>query len=56
MCDRFSFVTTSEEFERHFHLRLKVTVAPRYNIAPSQQVIIIQSGVNGTPLHRPGWD
>lgn len=43
MCGRFSLATTPEELALHFNLKKKVTVAPRYNIAPSQQILIVRS-------------
>lgn len=55
MCGRFALVATPEELERHFHLRRKVTVAPRFNIAPSQQVITIRSGANGNTTSAVRW-
>lgn len=48
MCGRFALVATREEFATQFHLGRQVTVAPRYNIAPSQQIIIIRSRVYGS--------
>jgi len=55
MCGRFSLVTKPEELANKFHLRRQVTVAPRYNIAPSQQVIIIRSGTNGKITSSVRW-
>jgi putative SOS response-associated peptidase YedK len=47
MCGRFALVATPEELASQFHLNRKVTIAPSYNIAPSQRVIIVRSGANG---------
>jgi putative SOS response-associated peptidase YedK len=44
MCGRFSLVTTPEELDCHFNLRRKVTVAPRYNIGPTENIVIILPG------------
>jgi len=55
MCGRFSLVTTPEELAHQFNLRRQVTIAPRYNIAPSQQVIIIRSGANGYTTSSVRW-
>jgi putative SOS response-associated peptidase YedK len=55
MCGRFSLVTTPEELAHQFHLRRQVTIAPRYNIAPSQQVIIVRPGANGNITSSVRW-
>lgn len=43
MCGRFALAVTPEELANHFNLKRKVTTVPRYNIAPSQQVVIIRA-------------
>jgi putative SOS response-associated peptidase YedK len=55
MCGRFSLVDNREELSNQFHLKRQVTIAPRYNIAPSQQIIIIRSGTNGNTTSSVRW-
>lgn len=55
MCGRFALSATPEQLAHQFHLRRQVTVAPRYNIAPSQQVVIIRSGANGYTTSSVRW-
>jgi|MTBAKSStandDraft_1061840.scaffolds.fasta_scaffold31292_1 putative SOS response-associated peptidase YedK len=55
MCGRFALATTSEELANHFNLKRKVTIAPRYNIAPSQQVVIIRPGSNAYTTAAVRW-
>lgn len=42
MCGRFALYTTEEELARCFDLKQSVTLDPRFNIAPSQQIPIIR--------------
>jgi len=46
---------TSEELANHFNLKRKVVIAPRYNIAPFQPVLIIRSGAYGYKLSAVRW-
>jgi len=55
MCGRFALAATSEELAYHFNLNRQVKIEPRYNIAPSQPVIIIRSGTNGNKLSAVRW-
>ena len=55
MCGRFALATTSEELVNHFNLKRKVTLGSRYNIAPSQPVIIIRSGTSSNKLSAIRW-
>lgn len=55
MCGRFALVVTREEFATQFNLGRQVTVAPRYNIAPSQQIIIIRSRIYSSVPTAVRW-
>ena len=55
MCGRFALATTSEELVNHFNLKREVTLGSRYNIAPSQPVIIIRSGTSSNKLSAIRW-
>lgn len=55
MCGRFSLATTPAELARHFNFRHEVAIAPRYNIAPSQQIVVIRSGWNGNVISSVRW-
>ena len=46
MCGRFTLTTTADELHRRFGVHVMGTLAPRWNIAPSQaSLILIQSGL-----------
>jgi len=63
MCGRFALYNKAEAIENHFRIRLPVVFSPRYNIAPSQQVLTITVANAGGPrpaVYRrwgliPGW-
>ena len=55
MCGRFALTANSEELANHFNLNQKVTLGPRYNIAPSQPVSIIRSTTSGNKLSAVRW-
>lgn len=55
MCGRFALVTTPEKLANHFNLKRKVTIEPRYNIAPSQPVVIIREETTGNKLSAVRW-
>lgn len=55
MCGRFALAASPEELANHFNLKRKVTIAPRYNIAPSQQVVIIRSGASEYTTAAVRW-
>src|SRR3712207_1983676 len=42
MCGRFSLKTPVEELARKFGARKAVQASPRYNIAPSQEVLAVR--------------
>ena len=46
MCGRFTLTTTADELHRRFGVHVMETLAPRWNIAPSQtSLILFQSGL-----------
>jgi len=62
MCGRFALYNTAEAIENHFRIRLPAIFSPRYNIAPSQQVLTITADAGGPrqAAYRrwgliPGW-
>lgn len=55
MCGRFALAATAGDLADHFNLRRKAAAAPRYNIAPSQLVLIVRNGVNGNTLSAVRW-
>jgi len=55
MCGRFALAATPEELANHFNLKRKVVIAPHYNIAPSQPVLIVKSGAYGYTLSAVRW-
>jgi putative SOS response-associated peptidase YedK len=63
MCGRFALYNKAEAIENHFRIRLPAIFSPRYNIAPSQQVLTISvadAGGPGHPVYRrwgliPNW-
>jgi len=55
MCGRFALVSTPEKLAHHFNLKRKVTIEPRYNIAPSQPVVIIREETTGNKLSAVRW-
>jgi putative SOS response-associated peptidase YedK len=42
MCARYSLIATAEELVEWFKLRKQLTLAPRYNIAPTQPVMVVR--------------
>ena len=42
MCARYSLTATAEELVEWFKLRKKLNIVPRYNIAPTQPVLVIR--------------
>lgn len=49
MCGRFTLTTTADELHRRFGVHITQTLAPRWNIAPSQpSLILIQSDLELT--------
>jgi putative SOS response-associated peptidase YedK len=42
MCGRFTLVTTAQDLARQFEIEIDKSLSPRYNIAPSQAVLVIR--------------
>jgi len=57
MCGRFTLTVSGEEVAEAFDLdEPPAGLEPRYNIAPSQEVLTVVSGADGRPrLGRPRW-
>src|SRR5438045_2057144 len=62
MCGRFALLASGDALAEHFGLSEAPSVAPRYNIAPSQPVLCVGLSRDGKPapaLFRwglvPGW-
>lgn len=47
MCGRFATFSPMTDFAKHFHAKPRVEVDPRYNIAPSQQVLAVREQTKG---------
>jgi putative SOS response-associated peptidase YedK len=47
MCGRFTLTSTPEQLARRFGLDAPPSVAPRYNIAPGQDVLAVRAGAEG---------
>ena len=47
MCGRASLTASPEELEEAFGLEAAPTVTPRYNIAPSEPMLIVRAGATG---------
>ena len=48
MCGRFTLTSTPEELARRFQLGAFPALAPRYNIAPGQPVLVLRSADDGS--------
>lgn len=46
MCGRFTLTSTPEELARRFGLDEAPALAPRYNIAPGQEVLVVRSAAD----------
>ena len=42
MCGRFSLITPLDEVAEHFSLKEQLTLQPRYNIAPCQEILVMR--------------
>ncbi|HHP7230882.1 MAG TPA: SOS response-associated peptidase [Xenococcaceae cyanobacterium] len=42
MCGRFTLVTTAQDLAEAFEVEINKSLSPRYNIAPSQSVLVIR--------------
>lgn len=50
MCGRFTLTATPEEVEAHFGIAEQLSFPPRYNIAPTQPILLVMAG----PPRDPG--
>ncbi len=55
MCGRFSLTLTLRDLREYFHLDNEVSLAPRYNIAPSQNVAAIRTEDGKRVLRELHW-
>jgi putative SOS response-associated peptidase YedK len=55
MCGRFALSATAAELAAQFEVELGATLAPRYNIAPSQPVLIVRGGDDGRVAALVRW-
>jgi putative SOS response-associated peptidase YedK len=55
MCGRFAQTTPSADLVRLFQLVMGIEVAPRFNIAPTQNVMVIRGHTKGRQAHWCRW-
>ncbi|PSB07421.1 hypothetical protein C7B62_19970 [Pleurocapsa sp. CCALA 161] len=55
MCGRFTLNTTANEITRQFEVEVNEAISPRYNIAPSQQILVIQQKEVARSLLMMKW-
>ncbi|MEZ5540974.1 MAG: SOS response-associated peptidase [Pseudomonadota bacterium] len=55
MCGRFSLATLPDTLASHFGVPRVPTLAPRYNIAPSQDIAVIRAGAAGRECVLLRW-
>jgi putative SOS response-associated peptidase YedK len=55
MCGRTTLTVTPEDFQRAFGFAPPPGYRPRYNIAPSQEVLALAEGAGGPELRRFRW-
>lgn len=55
MCGRFALDAPSKELINRFTLNRKLIIEPRFNISPTQRVIIIRKGSRGYKLSSVRW-
>ncbi|WP_319422651.1 SOS response-associated peptidase [Pleurocapsa sp. FMAR1] len=55
MCGRFTLNTTADEIARQFEVEVNETIPPRYNIAPSQQILAIAQKSAARSLLMMKW-
>ena len=49
MCGRFAFYSPRESVQEYFGVEVPFAFAPRYNVAPSQEVMVIRQQANAQP-------
>ncbi len=57
MCGRYSLIATAEELQALFKLLAldERLIPPRYNIAPTQPIVVVREGDNGRELVPMRW-
>lgn len=55
MCGRFALSAPEPDLRRHFDVTVQVSLPPRYNIAPGQQIAILRPGSSGKELAMLRW-
>lgn len=55
MCGRFAMNATPEALAQFFQLLEKIEVAPRFNIAPTQDASLVRIGAEGRSVHMHRW-
>jgi len=55
MCGRFAQTTTADELVRLFRLTAGISAMPRYNIAPTQNALVIRDSANGRIAQSCRW-
>ena len=55
MCGRFAQTTPSEDLVRLFKLVMGLDLGPRFNIAPTQEALIIRGHTDGRRAHLHKW-
>ncbi len=55
MCGRFTLTRSAAEVAEHFGLSAAPELAPRFNIAPTQEVAVVREGEGARALERMHW-
>jgi len=55
MCGRFTLAVPAEQVAAQFQLPTAPELAPRYNIAPTQQIAVVRAGDAGRTLSMMRW-
>ena len=55
MCGRYNLITDAQALVEFFHVRNRLELKPRYNIAPSQEVPVVRQSGAGRELALLRW-
>lgn len=55
MCGRFTLTLSAEQLEARFGVPLPAQYKPRYNIAPTQEILALLSGAQGRRIEHFRW-
>jgi putative SOS response-associated peptidase YedK len=55
VCGRFAFFSPAEALQAAFGVTAIANLQPRYNIAPTQDVIVVRSAADGLQVDRLRW-